>query len=138
MGFDLIGLKPKSKKGEYFRNNVWWWPRLWKFVCEVARDVLTEEDQYKGTLNEGHTISEEKAAMIAQRLEASLANKKSYEAFIQQSAAIRHQIAEAVMQTLKGNYDGKIEPEETQYPFEWENVQEFAGFCKDSGGFQIW
>ncbi|MBI4596362.1 MAG: hypothetical protein HY730_08310 [Candidatus Tectomicrobia bacterium] len=138
MGFDLIGIKPKSKKREYFRNNVWYWPRLWEFVCAVASDVLTEEDQYKGTLNDGYTISEEKVAIIAQRLEASLANKKNYEAMIEQSAAVRHQIAELVMQTLKGSFDGKIEPEETHYPFDWENVQEFAEFCKDSGGFQIW
>ena len=34
MGFDLYSTgKHKTPKGEYFRNNVWWWRRLADFVC---------------------------------------------------------------------------------------------------------
>ena len=25
MGMDVYGLEPRKEKGEYFRNNVWWW-----------------------------------------------------------------------------------------------------------------
>jgi hypothetical protein len=28
MGMDVYGKEPKSDKGEYFRNNVWWWRPL--------------------------------------------------------------------------------------------------------------
>ena len=41
MGFDLYG-NSKNKKGEYFRNNVWWWRPLWAFCYEnyeIARKV---------------------------------------------------------------------------------------------------
>ena len=35
MGFDLYSLgNHKTDKGEYFRNNVWWWRRLADFVVE--------------------------------------------------------------------------------------------------------
>ncbi|QOR55575.1 MAG: hypothetical protein UMS36scaffold28_65 [Phage 59_13] len=30
MGMDVYGVKPKSKQGEYFRNNVWSWRPLWR------------------------------------------------------------------------------------------------------------
>ena len=42
MGMDVIGLKPTSKEGEYFRNNVWWWGPLADYCMEVAPDNYGE------------------------------------------------------------------------------------------------
>ena len=42
MGMDVFGLAPKEEKGEYFRNNVWWWRPLWDFVAQI--DELYSEE----------------------------------------------------------------------------------------------
>lgn len=42
MGMDVYGKAPTSKRGKYFRNNVWWWRPLWDYCLEtvpVARKV---------------------------------------------------------------------------------------------------
>jgi hypothetical protein len=48
MGMDVFGLKPKTEKGEYFRNNVWWWHPLWTYCCytcpELANKVESGHD----------------------------------------------------------------------------------------------
>ena len=48
MGMDVYGVKPKTSKGEYFRNNVWWWHPLWTYCCytcpELANKVESGHD----------------------------------------------------------------------------------------------
>ena len=39
MGMDVYGLKPKNPKGEYFRNNVWWWHPLWDYCCQTCPEI---------------------------------------------------------------------------------------------------
>jgi hypothetical protein len=137
MGFDIIGIEPTSKKGKYFRNSVWHWPRLWHFVCVVAGDILTEKDKTSGNFNKGHTISNRKAKIIAQRLEQALTDRESYRLTIEQSAGIKNAGAEAVTQALIIGLNAEEFPKGNRYPFSWENVAMFAEFCKRSGGFQI-
>jgi len=48
MGFDIYGSSPKSEKGKYFRNSVWWWRPLAEFVLEHC-DVPVSVD-YKQTI----------------------------------------------------------------------------------------
>ena len=36
MGMDIYGKSPSSPKGEYFRNNVWWWRPLADYCLEVS------------------------------------------------------------------------------------------------------
>ena len=43
MGMDVFGLEPRKEKGEYFRNNVWWWRPLWDFVAHI--DELYSEEK---------------------------------------------------------------------------------------------
>jgi len=40
MGMDVYGLKPKTKVGEYFRNNVWYWHPLWNYCCFVDSSLI--------------------------------------------------------------------------------------------------
>ena len=42
----------RQEAGGYFRNNVWWWRPLWKFVCGVCDDILTDADRGAGEFNE--------------------------------------------------------------------------------------
>jgi len=42
MGMDVYGLKPKTEKGEYFRNNVWFWHPLWDYCCYIDDSLLAK------------------------------------------------------------------------------------------------
>ena len=58
MGFDLYSTgNHKTEKGEYFRNNVWWWRRLADFVCEYT-GVVADEDKASWQHNDGHEYLE--------------------------------------------------------------------------------
>ena len=141
MGYDLFGLDPKSEVGEYFRNNIWWWPGLWRFVCGVCEDILSKEDMEKGHWNAGHIIGREKAGAIADRLREVLQEKDQHAERVIGAVSARHIVGEKIGQALSEVTckDGKAElkPNHPTYHFDWENVREFTEFCKDSGGFRI-
>jgi hypothetical protein len=39
MGMDVIGRKPRTQEGEWFRINAWWWHPLADYCQQVATDV---------------------------------------------------------------------------------------------------
>tara|TARA_R100000008_G_C3486443_1_gene116472 strand:+ start:227 stop:595 length:369 start_codon:yes stop_codon:yes gene_type:complete len=122
MGFDIVGKKAKSEKGEYFRNNVWFWRPLWQYICIECDDILTIKQAEGGCFNDGVKISKAKAERIAKRLEEK----------IQDGSVDLH----------KAGYDATVDKVGDKwaqnYPFLTENVVKFAEFCKESGGFEIW
>ena len=150
MGFDLSGMNPNMTRpqpklppftertdkqwaeyhewqdencGVYFRNNVWSWRPLWHYVSSVCGNILTDKDIGSGTYNDGHRICKTKANRIASRLFKliRMGNVKAYE-----SAYRKHQ------QSLsEDDWD-------RSYPFSEDNVRQFANFCLNSGGFEIW
>jgi len=150
MGFDLSGMNPNMTRpepklppfpertdkdweayhewqdencGVYFRNHVWSWRPLWHFVVRTCDNILTDKDIGSGTYNDGHRICKTKANRIASRLFKliRMGNVKAYE-----SAYRKHQ------QSLsEDDWD-------RSYPFSEDNVRQFANFCLNSGGFEIW
>jgi len=48
MGMDVMGMNATSEKGEYFRNNVWWWRPLWDYC-------LNEHGDIAGQVEHGHS-----------------------------------------------------------------------------------
>lgn len=156
MGFDIMGKNPKNAKGEYFRNNVWWWRPLWDYVAESCKDVLSESDLRKGGYNDGHLIHNDKAKRIAIRLEHLVrqGEVKRYEKeYKQQMKEIPDEKCDLChgtgtrkdkhtnYQNMKCNKcegKGDVRPFETNYPFSEANVKEFIEFCRNSGGFEIW
>ena len=155
----------KDNPGEYFRNNVWFWRPLWNFVCNNCQDILNEDDMMGGESNSGYEISEHKAELIGRRLSALLADGTVDEVHrinaleIAKSKA-HNEIIEEELENIKkackkehgkdvapANYP---EPYYTQwselqsqekwsahYPFDKENIEDFAKFCLESGGFEI-
>ena len=151
--------------GYYFRNNVWYWSPLWEFVCLSCEDILDQEDIEKGWHNGGEEISEDKAEMIADRLFLLLKNKIVHkyqvkrESGLKQLPFIECNICEGTgyraeppkvgkgkskcngcnteMHEENGIPPGKQRQWTTQYPFDSDNVLEFARFCSNSGGFEI-
>ena len=166
MGFDLYSLgQHKTEKGEYFRNNVWWWRRLAQFVCEHT-GVIEHEDKPAWQHNEGHEVSGEKAKQIANQLRALIDNgmvkkainetkedTKKAETNNAQVNKLHEMLRKKVeAETSKKGLAPRDYPAEdhdtwnwiqskydygSSYPFTLENVKEFIEFCEDSNGFRI-
>ena len=166
MGFDLHGMNPVIREGEdlktpdnlwklpkekrqkyfekkwafeennpgtYFRNNCWWWRSLWDYVYNECDDILTENDWNSGHYNDGHIISEEKAVQIGKRLNELIESGKA-EAYVKSHEQERKE-AEEGNKGLKCGDDGYNWS--SSYPLSLENIQSFAVFCSESGGFDI-
>ena len=118
MGFDVYGIEPKNKDGEYFRNTVWWWRPLWDYINEVTADVISEDQYSNGHTNSGEVITSTQCSEICEILDLDL---KSKDGIVKSFASSRQ------MPIGDGNY-----------PFDRENVERFLGFLKNCGGFEIW
>ena len=165
MGFDLYGNNKENSKGEYFRNNVWWWRRLADYVCEHTK-VIDEKDFEKWQYNDGHQVSKEEAEQIANQLEhlvstghaekyaeqvkkeievAEATNEKVQKLFEQLEKKVeevtgKKELAPAEYpKEFKDEWDKTYELRDSRanYPFNINNVKEFIQFCRNSNGFRI-
>ena len=53
MGMDVYGIKPKTQKGEYFRNNVWYWHPLWDYCCSVDSSLIQKVPNAHSNVGDG-------------------------------------------------------------------------------------
>ena len=117
----------EANPGVYFRNNVWWWRPLWEFVCMQCSDFMSDKQKLGGAYNDGKLIDQETAAKIGTNLEILLKDGtvKRWEKHIK---------------TRNENL-AKDDDEDkrfmSSYPFSQDNVEHFAKFCLESGGFEI-
>ena len=139
-----------ANPGVYFRNNVWWWRPLWQFVCERFDDVLTEQDMERGCYNDGHEITVDKAMQIGIDLTCMLEDGR-IQAYNDQYEAEMKALPQVDCFVCDNNNRGHKKKKECKscnqtglkddwaksYPFDVENVREFATFCLESGGFTI-
>ena len=155
MGFDLNGLKPNTDVmtkdwegndvpvGEYFRNNIWWWRKLWSIVMWSGHRQIDLADKYNhmplnkrekmldewhekfinGGMNDGERIDGKWLTLMEESIEWLLENKE-------------HKDVKSFMKDM--NEHAKDENGEDHYQFSWENVEEFQAFVVNSGGFEIW
>src|SRR5437870_12420686 len=72
MGFDLYGSKAKSEKGEYFRNNVWWWRPLATYVLQHVEVPKNQAKHWE--YNDGIEVKEKLAITIADTLDKLIKN----------------------------------------------------------------
>lgn len=72
MGMDVIGVKPKNKKGEYFRNNVWWWRPLATFICDTYPDIADKCEHWGS--NDGDGLDGKTSLELSKRIREDLAN----------------------------------------------------------------
>lgn len=71
MGMDVFGKNATSKKGEYFRNNVWWWHPLWDYCLELHGDICAKVSS--GHYNDGDGLGAYEASLLSDRLFADIA-----------------------------------------------------------------
>jgi hypothetical protein len=150
MGMDVYGNKPKNEKGEYFRNNVWYWHPLWSYCCELAPEI-TSRVQY-GHSNSGDGLNGYYSIQLAKVLQSEVDSGRTkiyMEAveILKQTAPLEdcYCVSEMVegLEIIVEN-DCKIckntrkrESSLSWYNFTVENVVEFIEFLENCGGFQI-
>lgn len=163
--FKLDDMVKESNPGRYFRNNVWWWRPLWSFVCHYCADFLSVADAEAGSFNDGRKISKTKAVKIGKRISKLLADgtidkeEREYELAKAKADVINKEVQEKLdelKETVKektgkdltpANYPEPYKSEwddiygnkswDSDYPFNKDNLENFAKFCLQSGGFEI-
>jgi len=156
----------KNNPGSYFRNNVWWWRPLWSFTCDHCEDILSEDDMNAGCYNDAYIITEDKAVAIAKRLKEALEtpetqeyldnhNKamekaKKHNEMLDQEKKALDEIAVTITgdkdiapinypKDLKKKFDELMDKRDwaSSYPISKDNIENFAEFAEQSGGFSI-
>ena len=151
MGMDVSGKNPVSKTGSYFRNNNWWWRPLWQYCHNVAPELIDEEKYISGSYNDGKGLNAKGAAKLAVILETKLAegHTKHYQ---KERELYLESLPDENCGRCNNNNRGRLKKKgcfscdgkgtresfEKNYPFDVENVKNFAKFLIDSGGFEIW
>ena len=117
----------EANPGVYFRNNVWWWRPLWDFVCMHCNDFMTDEQATGGSYNDGKEIDQKTAAKIGTKLKILL----------EDGTVDRWE--EHIKERNEELKKSKDEDEQFfgSYTFHRNNVEHFAEFCLQSGGFVI-
>ena len=112
----------KANPGYYFRNNVWWWRPLWDYCYQVADDIIDEKTYESGHHNSGAGLDADGAKALGNRLMQLIAD----------CSVIKYETE------YKQNIDDLPDDDfNKHYPFDSRNVEEFALFCIESGGFEI-
>ena len=156
--------KYQSQKGTYFRNNVWWWRPLAHYVLEYTK-VIDDGKKECWQYNDNCIIEHDEANQIAKQLRyliksghtKKFANdwevrRKKIE---KQNDKVEKEL-EKHCQEVKKRLGKDLAPKDFpkadhdkweriyrkrnhdgSYPFSVENVEEFAEFCENSGGFSI-
>ena len=158
MGMDVYGLKPTSQVGEYFRNNVWWWRPLAEYVLQAAPHLHKKvgEDGLGWQYNDGNGLNAQDSLALAKILkeEVGLGRTQAYEEhynrlqgkLADQECGICEGTGRRNMPPQTGagkepckacNQTGKQDHPNKNYPFDTDNVKEFAEFLENCGGFEI-
>ena len=136
--------------GHYFRNNCWWWRPLWNYCHTIAPDLIHDELFDSGHSNSGAGLDDKGAKELGKRLldEINNGNTIQYQASYQQylddlpdSDCMRcnnnNHGNNKKKECVSCNKTGKSTNFNKSYPFDIDNVMEFAEFCLQSGGFEI-
>lgn len=178
MGMDVFGLKPKTEKGEYFRNNVWFWHPLWDYCCYIDNSLIEKVPNAHDNSGDGlgPVDSRKLGFKLLKSIETGDAESyvnlyyKNLESLEQQPcvctiATNTSTTLEALLQSAINNistsYDkygdipfpkqkseskpdctlcngsGLVENYSKNYHINLENIESFAKFLIDCGGFQI-
>jgi hypothetical protein len=70
MGMDVMGNNPISERGEYFRNNVWWWRPLWNYCEELHGDIVRIVEN--GHSNDGDGLNSRDAYALGHALDQDI------------------------------------------------------------------
>lgn len=156
MGMDVFGRNPKSKKGEYFRANVWYWRPLWTMIQNLY-PTYAEKVPYAHS-NDGDGLNAEDSYALAELLQRDIESgiiKQYVDDYMEDLKSIPQDdctycyqtgfrlwpdsktglVTQSVCNACNGST--KVDNWATNYPMDFELVKEFQIFMKNSGGFSI-
>ena len=151
MGMDVCGVEPYTEAGKYFRANVWSWHPLWNYVCDVCS--IDDDTRRSGHYNNGHRINEDAAVSMGLVLQSLLKSglvqkyvdhrKKYLAALPDEQCKHCNGTGQRDDEYVQGTCNvchggGTVRPSETYYFFYAADVEEFAEFARQSGGFEIY
>jgi len=161
MGMDVYGRKPKNEKGEYFRNNVWFWHPLWDY-CQQMYPKITSKC-VDGHTNSGDGLNASDAKRLANLIKKDLENGKaekwkddycSYLDSLQkepcnicsstgvQKVKIKQDSSDVELEQERKCFscdgEGVRDNWAKNYPFTIENLREWQEFLENCGGFNIY
>ena len=151
--FDALTKFELDHPGYYFRNNVWWWRPLWEYICDVCGHLLDDDDFNAGQYNDGHLIPQDTAFKIGIKLRDCVRSGKTEDYAIRrrslldsmpkvkcthcQGTGIRNdEYVQGICNACSGLK--AVKHSKTNYMFDVENVNQFAEFAMQSGGFRIY
>tara|TARA_R100000781_G_scaffold93395_2_gene58002 strand:- start:1365 stop:1955 length:591 start_codon:yes stop_codon:yes gene_type:complete len=140
----------QQNPGFYFRNNCWWWRPLWDYCANIAPDLISDELWDSGHHNDGAGLEANDAAKLGVILMTSVEDgtcERYHKAHIDKLEALPKETC----QSCNGNNhgfskkkdckrcegSGEVDNFSKNYPFHPDNVERFANFCIQSGGFEI-
>jgi len=143
-----------SNPGVYFRNNCWWWRPLWDYCRFVDKhyklNLISEELYESGHCNDGEGLDNEGAIKLSIHLQMSIEDKTAQSYANERTEWLNSLESEDCSRCNNNNRGykkkkecnpcnktGKTEPFEKSYPFDLNNVSDFAEFLEFSGGFKI-
>jgi len=91
---DVVGKKPSTKEGEYFRNNLWWWRPLWDYCAVIGEDIIDKSVWESGHYNDGAGLDAEDALALGLRLMQEIESGRTAE----YEAEYRTELAELPME----------------------------------------
>lgn len=164
MGMDVIGNDPENETGEYFRNNVWWWHPLWSYCCHISPELAGKVESGHDNSGDGlDAVDSRKLGFIVQQSVTTGAAQEYVDEYNKDTATLPDEPCFCVKQSLmdvfsmsgdipfpKSSEDKIPNPEchtckgsgmqrnwNTNYHIDVDNIQSFAEFLIDCGGFQI-
>lgn len=166
MGMDVHGKDPAGESGEYFRRTVWTWHPLWDYCCAVA-PALGARVKY-GHSNDGDGLDAAHSLALSGLIRRELKSGATDRYLAARDAAVAAMPDEECpicagtgkrkrapdsgagrfgCNGCGGRYEeggfgepgtGRIRPGATHYRLERADVEEFAAFLEECGGFEIW
>lgn len=144
MGMDVYGRAPKSEKGEYFRSNIWGWPTILDAIASTG--VLPNDLVESMAYNDGHGPDEAQSLELADALDKYLDSVVSEGTFISDDSPFAKMGTATVATEMLGMVKSMVgsgeltaaEPTGDAFSADVAFIREFAEFCRDSGGFQVW
>ena len=136
--------------GNYFRNNCWWWRPLWNYCYHIADDIISEELYESGHSNSGAGLNDKDAKLLGNRLLQQIREGKTIEYQASYQQYLDDLPDDDCMRCNNNNHGhnkkkectscnktGKSTNFNKSYPFDVDNVRDFAEFCLQCGGFEI-
>lgn len=139
---DVYGKKPHSQKGEYFRNNVWYWHPLWDYCEHIAPEIAGKVQEAHS--NSGDGLNAQDSRQLAFKINDHISSGEAEKYVVEYYKRIDSLPKEECLRRVEDHTNcnicegtGMMESFMKSYHINVENITEFKDFLMDCGGFSI-